>query len=284
MRADSPSGTSLLVSFARGLGVEDRPLDSLAAELLPPWLGRIASAPRYLGVAGSFYRNALRASSFGLVDHAVLRTQAIDTHLVSALRSGIEQLVILGAGLDARAWRLPALQAATVFEVDHPATQRYKRKRIGGRVAPTDVRYVPVDFEKEQFSPHLVRAGFRMEDPSVWIWEGVTMYLHRQAIGQTLEQLTRLSASGSELAVTYLVPNSLPFGALGRFAIPAMFKAAGEPLKGALDSRELATAIAPNWDVVYDQDSRGWQELTRSHARPPQTFRSERLAVAKRRA
>jgi methyltransferase (TIGR00027 family) len=219
-----------------------------------------------------------------LVDHAVLRTQAIDAHLVSALRSGIEQVVILGAGLDARAWRLPALETATVFEVDHPATQRYKRKRIGRRVAPTDVRYVPVDFETERFSPGLERAGFRMGDPSVWIWEGVTMYLRRQAIEQTLDQLTRLSASGSELAVTYLVPNSLPFGPIGRLAIPAMFKAAGEPLKGALDSRELAAAIAPSWDVVYDEDSRGWQELTGSLARPPRTFRSERLAVAKRRA
>lgn len=284
MRADSPSGTSLLVSFARGLGVEEQPLDSLAAELLPPWLGRIASAPQYLGVAGSFYRNALRASSFGLVDHAVLRTQAIDTHLVSALHSGIDQLVILGAGLDARAWRLPALEAATVFEVDHPATQRYKRKRIGSRVAPADIRYVPVDFEKERFAPSLQRAGFRAADPSIWIWEGVTMYLHRQAIEQTLDQVTGLSASGSELAVTYLVPDSLPFGALGRLAIPAMFKAAGEPLVGALDSLELAAAIAPNWDVLYDQDSRGWQELTRSLARPPRTFRSERLALAKRRA
>ncbi len=284
MRSDFPSGTSLLVSFARGLGVEDKTLDSLAVELLPPWLGRLASAPRHLGVAGSLYRNAVRASTFGLVDHAVLRTQAIDTHLVSALRSGVEQVVILGAGLDARAWRLPELRAATVFEIDHPATQRYKRKRIGDRVAPTEVRYVPVDFEKERFSPGLERAGFRMGEPSAWIWEGVTMYLHREAIEQTLEQLTRLSAPGSELAVTYLVPNRLPFGALGRLAIPAMFKAAGEPLKGALEPRVLAATIAPSWELVYDEDARGWQELTGSLARPPQTFRSERLAVAKRRA
>src|SRR5210317_2216070 len=100
MRDGLPSGTSFLVSFARGLGVGEQELDPLARELLPPWLARLAEPPSGLrGVAG-LYRNAVRATTFGFIDHMVLRTKAIDIHLAGALGSGIEQLVILGAGLD----------------------------------------------------------------------------------------------------------------------------------------------------------------------------------------
>jgi len=282
MREGLPSGTSFVVSFARGLGVGDEVLDPVARDLLPPWLGRMADAPRRLGGAAPFYRNALRLTSLGLIDHAVLRTQAIDTHLAAALRSGVDQVVILGAGLDARAWRLPALESTTVFEVDHPATQQYKRRRIGRRTPRAEVRYVAVDFERERFSERLERAGFRSAAPSMWIWEGVAMYLPLSAIRDTLEQLTRLSAAGSELAMTYRVPGMLPFGALGRAAIPALFQAAGEPLKGTLEPDHLASTVAPEWKVVYDDDARGWQKLTGSVADPARSFLGERLAIARK--
>jgi len=284
MREGFPSGTSLLVSFARGLGVDERVLDPIATDLLPSWLGRMADAPRHLGGAGAFYRRAVRATTLGLIDHMVLRTEAIDTHLTSSLKSGIDQLVILGAGLDARAWRLPVLEQVTVFEIDHPATQRYKQERIGGKTPPADVRYVAVDFEKDRFSEKLELMGFRSGDPSIWIWEGVAMYLPRDAIHGTLEQLTSLAAAGSELAMTYRVPDVLPFGALGRATIPALFAAAGEPLKSTFEPQELASTIAPEWDVVYDEDARGWQMLTGSVANPQRSFLAERLAIVKRRA
>ncbi len=282
MREGLPSGTSFVVSFARGLGVDDQVVDPVARDLLPSWLGRVADAPSRLGAAAALYRWAVRATTLGLIDHAVLRTQAIDTHLASALRSGIDQIVILGAGLDARAWRLPALGDTTVFEVDHPATQQYKQTRVGKRTARADVRYVAVDFEKERFSEGLERAGFRSADRSMWIWEGVAMYLPLDAIRDTLEQLTRLSAFGSELAMTYRVPGMLPFGAFGRAAIPALFRAVGEPLKGTLEPHDLASTVAPEWEVVYDDDARGWQKLTGSRADPARSFLGERLAVVRR--
>lgn len=274
----------MLVSFARALGVDDQVLDPVATDLLPRWLGRIAEAPRRLGSAGALYRKAVRATTFGLIDHMVLRTKAIDAHLDSALRSGIDQLVILGAGLDARAWRLPTLESATVFEVDHPATQRYKQKRIGQRALRADVRYVAVDFEKERFSHALKRAGFRLADPSVWIWEGVAMYLPPAAVHDTFEQLASLAAAGSELAMTYRVPGMLPFGPVGRTLIPALFNVGGEPLKSTLEPQELVSTVAPDWEVVYDEDSRGWQKLTGSAADPSRSFLAERLAIAKRSA
>ncbi|MGB5373984.1 MAG: SAM-dependent methyltransferase [Polyangiales bacterium] len=284
MRAGLPSGTSLLVSFARGLGVDKQQIDPVAPQLLPPVLAQLAAAPRHLGGVAALYRAAVRATTFGLIDHMVLRTQVIDAHLASALHSGIDQLVILGAGLDARGWRLEALKDVTVFELDHPATQRYKRRRMSQKRPPADIRYVSVDFERERFADALEAAGFRSGAPSAWIWEGVAMYLPLDAVHDTLRQLTSLAAPGSELAMTYRVPGLLPYGPLGRVAIPVVFAAAGEPLKATLQPDELASAFAPDWEVTFDEDSRGWRTLTGSSANASRSFLSERLAVVKRRS
>ena len=258
-------------------------IDPLASELLPPVLAQLAAAPRHLGGVAGLYRAAVRATTFGLIDHMVLRTQAIDAHLASALQSDIDQLVILGAGLDARAWRLEALKDVTVFEVDHPATQRYKRKRMSQKRPPADIRYVSVDFETERFSSALEAAGFRSGAPSAWIWEGVAMYLPLAAVHDTLGQLTSLAAAGSELAMTYRVPGLLPYGSLGRVAIPLVFAAAGEPLKATLQPDELASTVAPAWEITFDEDPHGWRRLTGSTANASPSFMSERLAIAKRR-
>src|SRR4051794_5883087 len=88
------------------------------------------------------------------------------------------QLVILGAGLDARAWRMPELAHVTVFEVDHPASQRDKLRRIGDRAA-TALRVVPVevDLAAQPLAPILSSAGFDPQVASTWVWEGVVPYL-----------------------------------------------------------------------------------------------------------
>jgi methyltransferase (TIGR00027 family) len=244
----------------------------------------MATAPERLGRAAALYRGAFRAGTFGLVDHAALRTGAIDWHLNAALRTGIDQLVILGAGLDARAWRMAALHRTVVFEVDHPSTQQYKRNRTANRVPPTDIRYVAVDFERERFCEPLERAGFRRGEPSIWIWEGVTMYLPLRAVDDAISQIDSLAAAGSTLALTYRAPGLLPWGALGRAAIPLLFAAAGEPLKATLEATMLGSTLGSQWELVYDEDARGWRELTRSSARPSRTFSSERLAVVRRRS
>lgn len=84
--------------------------------------------------------------------------------------------------------------------------------------------------------------------------------------------------------MTYRVPGVLPFGAFGRATIPALFAAAGEPLRATLEPSELVATLAPEWDVVYDEDARGWQRLTGSIASPARSFLAERLALGKRRS
>jgi len=242
----------------------------------------LVDAPKRMGPVGHWYRRAIRATTLGMIDHMVLRTAAIDAHLVQAIASGIEQVVILGAGLDARAWRMPALVGATIYEVDHPATQGFKQDRTRDSKPPTEVRYVSVDLERDRFSEVIVEAGFQPAERSVWIWEGVAMYLPIEAVHDSLSQLLALAAPGSELLMTYRVPNALPFGPLGRIAIPFVFSLGGESLEATLSPSEIETTLAPDWRVVYDQNAVGWQQFSSSHADPARTFLGERLAVARR--
>jgi methyltransferase (TIGR00027 family) len=132
----------------------------------------------------------------------VVRTVAIDD-AVRAHRS--HQLVILGAGLDGRAWRLPELAAAEVYEVDQPASQRDKRERAGALQGAAP-RYVPVDFGRDDLAAALREAGHHAGTPTTWIWEGVVPYLTAAEVETTVAAIAACSAAGSRLIVNYQIP------------------------------------------------------------------------------
>jgi methyltransferase (TIGR00027 family) len=214
MNARRPSQTSALVAFLRALahdGLTGVPAfaDPTAARLLPfPW------SMLHAGIRRATRRLApddARRRFSPLVDILPLRTLHIDEELAEAVARGCRQLVILGAGLDGRAHRLPGLAGVTVFEVDHPATQADKRARARGLpLAAHRLTYVPVDFEHERLAQRLREAGFDPSAPTVWIWEGVTMYLTDPAIAATLADVSELSAPGSRLVVNYREPGAVP--------------------------------------------------------------------------
>src|SRR4051812_9223839 len=166
MREGQPSFTASLVAAARGVGAP--PADPLAVDLLPAYLSP------WIRAAGYAPAPVLSLLSFGLTDHMALRTRAIDEALrqaVDGLHGELPQLVVLGAGLDARAYRLRDLASTVVFEVDLPETQAYKRARVEGRT-PTarEVRFVGVDFETANLGDELARAGHDDGKPTFWIW------------------------------------------------------------------------------------------------------------------
>src|SRR6185503_4034069 len=110
---------------------------------------------------------------------AVARTRLIDDLVDAAVRDGATQLVLLGAGYDSRAYRLPSAAAVTAFEVDHPATQAAKRRLVQARVRPErrrHVRFVPVDLEHDDLAAALAAAGFAPGRTTVLVCEGVTNY------------------------------------------------------------------------------------------------------------
>jgi methyltransferase (TIGR00027 family) len=148
-----------------------------------------------------------------VIDMLTLRTLAIDEFLVAALSGaqseGIDQLVILGAGLDARAFRLAELGSVDVLEVDHPATQGYKRTRCSGLTPRArSLRFVAVDFEEDCLKEKLISGGFDAARRTMWIWEGVIMYLSDAALRATLDSIAALSLPESLLLAQYREPFS----------------------------------------------------------------------------
>ncbi|MCP2288415.1 class I SAM-dependent methyltransferase [Nocardia amikacinitolerans] len=138
----------------------------------------------------------------------VARARFLEDLLAERIDRGVDQYVLLGAGLDSFAQRRPELAARlTVFEVDQPGTQAWKRQRLGelGLAVPDGLRWVPVDFEVDSWWERLTAAGFDPGRPAVVASTGVSMYLHRETNIATLQQLSTL-APGSTLAMTFMLP------------------------------------------------------------------------------
>jgi methyltransferase (TIGR00027 family) len=141
-------------------------------------------------------------------DQPAARTTFFDRALERRLRS-IEQLVILGAGLDTRSYRLPAGTHVRCFEVDTPRTQPFKRAMLKkARITTSGVTYVPADFEKEDWYEKLVVAGFQPDRPAFFLWESVTMYLDRRAVESTLRKIAG-TAPGNVVAFDYFSTEQL---------------------------------------------------------------------------
>lgn len=172
-----------------------------------------------------------------MADTMALRTTAIDQALNGALSDGATQLVILGAGYDGRAWRMPELKGVKVFEVDHPATQSDKRVRVK-ELPPAEgtVTFVAIDFEHESLDDVLRRAGHDVSKRTCWIWEGVVMYLTHEAMHATLAAVAGRSASGSTLIVNYHTAHRGFFAQL-------LFRLIGEPQISAWTPEEMADEL-----------------------------------------
>ncbi|MBJ7903553.1 class I SAM-dependent methyltransferase [Streptomyces sp. DSM 110735] len=211
----------------------------------------------------------------------VPRTVAID----DALRAGVSgQLVILGAGLDTRAWRLSALAATDVWEVDHPASQQDKRARLA-EAAPEatarSVRFVPVDFATDDLGAALDAASHDPALPTTWLWEGVVPYLTRDQIHATLSALTARTAPGSTLVVNYQSPSAR--AAAGRLLTRLLGNAitAGEPWRSLWTPAQMATLLAEHGlRVTSDTSLLTLAETLGSPTRGRTSLKSGRVAVA----
>jgi methyltransferase (TIGR00027 family) len=141
----------------------------------------------------------------------VSRARFLEDLLAEQAERGVDQYVVLGAGLDTFAQRRPDLAARfTVFEVDQPGPQAWKRQRLTelGFDIPPWLRLVPVDFEVDAWWRRLIEAGFDPTRPALVASAGVSMYLTREANIATLRELSQLAA-GSTLATTFLLPLEL---------------------------------------------------------------------------
>ena len=174
---------------------------------------------------------------------AIARTRFIDERAAAAVAAGIEQVVLLGAGFDARPYRLQGWDRLAVFEVDHPDTQARKRRLLGA--VPTRVRFVPVDFDRESVEAALDAAGYDRGRSTLFIWEGVTNYLTESAVDGTLRWCARAAAS-SRIVFTYVHSDVLddPASFFGTARLFDTLDASGERWTFGLDPAGLANFLA----------------------------------------
>lgn len=242
-----PSRTAEFVALFRALESRlstDRRLfdDPYAHAFLGARLRAVLALAR-VPVTGALVIQAIDRGWPGARVGVVVRTRFIDGALMTALADGIDQVVILGSGFDTRAYRVPGVERARIFEIDAPATLQIKRTRIEallGRLPP-HVSMVAMDFEREDLEAALSRTGFRPQAPTLFIWEGVTSYLSAAAVDATLRHLATLAAPRSRVVFTYLDHATLE----GRSDLPgaratmAAVRHAGEPFRFGFDPAEL---------------------------------------------
>ena len=146
-------------------------------------------------------------STPGLMGWMFCRFRYIDDVLKdSIVKKEIETVVNLGAGMDCRAYYTPGIESIRYFELDHPSVIKQKKVKMGkilGKL-PNRVIFVPIDFEKQSLDTELKKAGYNLTSKTLFIWEGVTQYISKEANDSTLKYVAQ-AAPGSKIVFTYII-------------------------------------------------------------------------------
>lgn len=178
--------------------------DELAVRFLPLNLRLAVQACRWRPIRNMLF-DFTEKQAPGVWGGTLCRKRYADERLFEAISAGITQVVVLGAGMDTRVYRLAAPSGVSCFEIDLPANIAHKRGRlqaIYGRV-PEHVTLIPVDFETQDVGEELAGNGFDVSKPAMFVWEAVTQYLTEYGIRRTFAMLAR-AATGSRLIFTYV--------------------------------------------------------------------------------
>jgi methyltransferase (TIGR00027 family) len=251
MRTGQPSRTARQNALFRALEARRRPSDRVAND---PLAVRFLT-PEFRVLAGAARMPPARRLIESVIDHrwpcarggVVARTRLIDERMAAAL-PGVEQVLILGAGFDTRAYRLARLREVAVFEVDHPATQQAKQRillRAPGRI-PASVTFVPVVFGTDDPARELAGRGFVTGAPTLVLWEGVTNYLDSASVDATFRFLAAAIAPGSPVLFTYVDRAMLDGSVVFEGAATTLraVRRVGEPLTFGLNPQQVPGYLA----------------------------------------
>jgi methyltransferase (TIGR00027 family) len=209
--------------------------------------GRVFSDPLALRILGlDAEAVCARKEAAGLRFFIAFRARYAEEALDRVFARGVRQLVVLGAGLDTYAYRNPLGESLRMFEVDHPATQAWKRRRLAeaGIPVPGNLTYVPVDFERNQLAASLAAAGFDGARPSFFSWLGVVPYLSEAAVFATLAAIASLPG-GAHVVFDYGNPaEAQDSSAAAREELARRVAAAGETLRSHFETGELHAKLA----------------------------------------
>jgi len=213
--------------------------------------GRIFADPlalRILGEdAGSIAREAgQRPSGRRMRIFIAVRTRFAEDALGAAIERGVRQLVVLGAGLDTYAYRGAWRDRLRIFEVDHPATQAWKRQRLAEAAIPlpAGLAFAPIDFERQTLAGSLEAAGFDPARQTFFTWLGVVPYLTEEAAWATLGFIARLP-NGAHVVFDYSDPPASlpPEMRASHDARAAHVAGLGEPLRNYFESDQLRAKL-----------------------------------------
>lgn len=209
MKADKASQTAQYMALFRALETTQPAnkrlfIDPYAVAFLDGklnWAARLS----YLSFVRNYVQHTIHKKIPGALTSGIARTRYIDDLLQQTVQHNIQQVIILGAGFDTRALRLDCLSNLPVIEIDHPNTARKKTailKRTLGQL-PNHIHYWQTDFNRESLQELAEREKLDLSIPTTIIWEGVTNYLHAQAIDSTFAFAGRF-ATGSYIIFTYI--------------------------------------------------------------------------------
>jgi methyltransferase (TIGR00027 family) len=171
--------------------------DPIARSLVPGYKFTLSKLTIDSGLYARFFP--------GAIEFMTARERYIADFLKACLREGLDQIVIPGAGFDTRAYRIEGIEKTRVFEVDHPATQEVKLKRLKKVIdpLPDHVTFVSIDFNTKTLDERLPASGYDEQGKTLFIWQGVTMYLTPEAVDSTLAFIAHHSGQGSAVIFDY---------------------------------------------------------------------------------
>jgi len=240
--------------------------DRLALSLLPGFLRMLIHIPH----TGRFFLRVFAAK--GIYEYVIARTKYIDAVFRQTLSDQISQILLLGAGFDTRALRFQQeTRRSRIFELDAPATQgakisQYKKRHLS---IPPNVVFIPIDFDRDSLPLRLNQAGFKREERTLFILEGVLMYLQPKSVEQTFLTIQELSAAGSEVVFDYIYASVLRheniyYGEKGTIEVMAK---AGEQWHFGIEKEEIEPFLLRYGFKLHDQ--RDAHELEKMYFKDP---------------
>ncbi len=260
--------------------------DPFALKLLPfSWqvLFRLVYLPGLRGVVLSL-RERRMPGSLGAI---LCRTRYIDDLLKRSLEEGLDQVVILGAGFDTRAHRIPGMDQVQVFEIDLPGTRKLKENRLESVLGavPKNVTLIGMDFDQQDLGDILAAAGFQKGKRTLFIWEGVTQYLTAEAVSNTLEFVSDVSGAESGIVFTYVREGIIDGTDRPEWMGPflSFARRVGSPMIFGLDQAELEQYLSDRGlKLIDDVGAAEYHELyLKPLGRELNVFDGERVAFAR---
>ncbi len=205
-----PSSTAYGAAFLRAaenLLPQDKRLfeDHYSGKIIPPIFKFFVILMRPPKI-WNFLMNMREKSTPGVVGGILCRTCYIDDVLNNAIKEGFGAVVNLGAGMDSRAFRIPGIENIQFFELDFPEVLKAKRAYINKNIGalPSNLSLVPIDFNSQDLGEELKKAGYALSSKTLFIWEGVTQYISKEAVDNTIKYVAQ-AHTGSKVVFTYVL-------------------------------------------------------------------------------